>query len=242
VTEATAAPRRRGMFGAAVAGGVIGSLLTAALLFFALPNILSSRIVRQGMLADPKILTDAADALRDAQYEPILTANRAALQTPFASSWKGAAKPDVTLVEFFDYACPYCKASNPAVDRLMQEDKGLRVVYRELPILGPDSVTAARLSLEASQAGRFAKFHDTLWATGRPSPQTNAAAAQAAGIPPQPTEDATIEGELKRNFQLAGQLGATGTPLFVIGNRVLNGAVGYDTLKQAVEAARAKKS
>ena len=84
--------------------------------------------------------------------QPVLAANRAAIETPFASSWKGAAKPEVTLVEFFDYACPYCKASNPAVDRLLQEDKGLRVVYRELPILGPDSVTAARLSLEASQA------------------------------------------------------------------------------------------
>ena len=241
MNEAIAAPRRAGTFGAAVAGGIVGSLLTAALLFFALPNMLSSKIVRKGMLADPKILTDAADALRDAQYEPVLSANRAALETPFASSWKGAAKPDVTLVEFFDYACPYCKASNPAVDRLVQEDKGLRIVYRELPILGPDSVTAARLSLESSQAGRFAKFHDTLWATGRPSPETNSTAAQAAGISPQPTADAAIEAELKRNFQLAGQLGATGTPLFVIGNRVLNGAVGYDTLKQAIDAARARK-
>ncbi len=92
----------------------------------------------------------------------MLAANRAAIETPFGSSWKGAAKPEVTLVEFFDYACPYCKASNPAVDRLLQEDKGLRVVYRELPILGPDSVTAARLSLEASKLGRFAQFHDTL--------------------------------------------------------------------------------
>ena len=158
------------------------------------------------------------------------------------SSWKGAAKPDVTLVEFFDYACPYCKASNPTIDRLMQEDKGLRVVYRELPILGPDSVTAARLSLEASKLGRFAKFHDTLWATGRPAPDTNAAAAKAAGISPQPQEDPGIEAELKRNFQLAGQLGATGTPLFVIGNRVMNGAVGYETLKQAIDAARKQAS
>ena len=236
-----AAPAR-GTFGAAIAGGIIGALLTAAILFFALPNVLSSRIVRQGLLADPKILSDAVDALRDAQYEPVLSAQRAALETPFGSSWKGAAKPDVTLVEFFDYACPYCKASNPNVDRLIQEDKGLRVVYRELPILGPDSVTAARLSLEASKLGRFAKFHDTLWATGRPAPETNAAAAKAAGIAPQPQEDPGIEAELKRNFQLAGQLGATGTPLFVIGDRVMNGAVGYETLKQAIEAARKKSS
>ena len=232
----------RGTLAAAIAGGIIGALLTAAILFFALPNMLSSRIVRQGLLADPKILSDAVDALRDAQYEPVLTAQRAALETPFGSSWKGAATPDVTLVEFFDYACPYCKASNPTIDRLMQEDKGLRVVYRELPILGPDSVTAARLSLEASKLGRFAKFHDTLWATGRPAPDTNAAAAKAAGISPQPQEDPGIEAELKRNFQLAGQLGATGTPLFVIGNRVMNGAVGYETLKQAIDAARKQAS
>jgi protein-disulfide isomerase len=230
------------MFGAAVAGGIIGSLLTAALLIFALPNVLSSKIVRQGLLADPKILSDAVDALRDAQYEPVLAANRSALETPFGSSWKGAGKPDVTLVEFFDYACPYCKASNPTVDRLLQEDKGLRVVYRELPILGPDSVTAARLSLEASQLGRFAKFHDTLWAAGRPAPETIQTAAKAAGIPPQPQNDVAVEAELKRNFQLAGQLGATGTPLFVIGDRVMNGAVGYDALKQAIDAARSKKS
>ncbi|MFL6830404.1 MAG: DsbA family protein, partial [Sphingomicrobium sp.] len=142
--------------------------------------------------------------------------------------------------EFFDYACPYCKASNPHVDRLLQEDKNLRVVYRELPILGPDSVTAARLSLEASQLGRFAKFHDALWAAGRPAPETLSSAAQSAGIQPTPKADPVIEAELKRNFELAGRLGATGTPLFVIGDRVMNGAVGYDSLKQAIAAARAK--
>jgi protein-disulfide isomerase len=242
VSESNPPPRRRGILGAAIGGGVIGSLLTAAALLFALPNVLSSKIVRQGLLNDPKILSDAVDALRDAQYAPVLAANRIALETPFGSSWRGSAKPDVTMVEFFDYACPYCKASNPVVDRLLKEDKDVRLVYRELPILGQDSVTAARLSLEASKLGRFARFHDTLWASGRPAPETNAAAAQAAGISPEPKQDPLIEAELKRNFQLAGALGATGTPLFVIGDRVLNGAVGYDALKDAIEIARKKSS
>ena len=231
---------KQGIFGAAIAGGVVGAAVTAIFLLVVAPHYLSSQIVRQGMLADPQILADTADALRDAQFAPVLDANRTAIETPFASSWKGAAKPDVTLVEFFDYACPYCKASNPIVDRLIQEDKGLRIVYRELPILGPDSVIAARLSLEASKAGRFAKFHDTLWAAGRPATDTIATAAQAAAIPPLPTNDPSIEAELKRNFQLAGQLGATGTPLFVIGDRVMNGAVGYDMLKGAIAKARAR--
>jgi protein-disulfide isomerase len=101
-------------------------------------------------------------------------------------------------------------------------------------------VTAARLSLEASKLGRFTQFHDTLWAAGRPGEQTIAAASQAAGIAPKPAADADVEVELKRNFQLAGQLGATGTPLFVVGDRVLNGAVGYDSLKAAIAEARKK--
>ncbi|MFL6721146.1 MAG: DsbA family protein [Sphingomonas sp.] len=242
MSRTDAAPRRRNLLGAALAGGVAGSLLTAALLFFAAPSLLSSRIVRAGLLADPNILSDTVEALRDAQYKPVLTANRAAIESPFGNSWKGAAKPQVTLVEFFDYACPYCKASNPAVDRLLQEDKGLRVVYRELPILGPDSVAAARLSLEASRLGRFAQFHDTLWAAGRPAPETNARAAQAAGIAPEPKPDPAIELELNGNMRLAGQLGATGTPLFVIGNKVMSGAVGYDMLKDAIAKARSAKA
>ena len=232
---------RRSPLPAAIAGGAIGAALTAALILFAAPQMISSRIVREGMLADPQILVDTADALRDRQYAPTIAANRAALETPFASSWKGAAKPDVVLVEFYDYACPYCKASNPHVDQLLKEVPGLRVVYRELPILGPHSVEAARLSLTASKAGRFEQFHEALYAAGRPGPDTNAAAARVANIPPAPANDPAIEAELKRNFQLAGQLGATGTPLFVVGDRVLNGAVGYDALKKAVTDARAAK-
>ena len=233
----TAPPKS--VLGPAIAGGFVGALLTAALLL-ALPGALSSRLVRSGMMADPAILNDTVEALRDQQYAPVLDAHRAALEKPFASSWKGSTKPDVTLVEFFDYACPYCKASNADVARLVAEDKGVRVVYRELPILGPDSVAAARLSLAASQAGRFNQFHDALYAAGRPGAATNARAAAAAGTSDQPRPDPRAEDELKRNFDLAGKLGATGTPLFIVGDRVLNGAVGYDQLKAAVAKAREK--
>ena len=224
----------------AIAGGVIGAVLTAAGLLLVAPELVSSRIVREGMMADPQILVDTADALRDKQYEPTLAAQRAAIETPFASSWKGAAKPDVVLVEFFDYACPYCRTSNPDIDRLLKEDKGLRVVYRELPILGPESVAAARLSLAASKAGRFRQFYDTLFAAGRPGPETIAAATKAAGLTTPVTPSPEAEAELKRNFQLASQLGATGTPLFVVGDRVMNSAVGYAALKKAIADARAK--
>ena len=225
---------------AAVGGGVVGAVLTAAVLLVAAPQFMSSRIVRQGLMSDPQILVETADALRDRQFAPTIGQNKVSLETPFASSWKGSAKPDVVLVEFYDYACPYCKASNPHVEQLIKEDPGLRVVYRELPILGPESVNAARLSLAASKAGRFRQFHDALYDAGRPAPETNGKAAQIAGIPAMPSNDPAIEAELKRNFQLAGQLGASGTPLFVVGDRVLNGAVGYDMLKKAIADARSR--
>ena len=75
---------------------------------------------------------------------------------------------------------------------------------------------------------------------GRPAPDTNAAAARIANISPQIVEDQAVRAEITKNLQLAGQLGATGTPLFVVGDRVLNGAVGYATLKKAVEDAQKK--
>ena len=238
MSEAQSPPS--GRFGAAVLGGIVGAVLTAAILIFVAPQYIAPRLVRAGMMADPHILVDASDALRNQQYAPVLAQHRAEIETPFGTSWKGASKPDVTLVEFYDYACPYCKASNPALEQLLAEDPGLRIVYRELPILGPESVAAARLSLVASKSGRFAQFHDALWAAGRPSAQTLAAASQAAGIPANPQESGDIEAELKKNFQLAGALGASGTPLFVVGDTVLNSAVGYDELKKAIAAARTK--
>lgn len=232
--------RSSGRLISGIAGGLVGAALMAAFLIFAVPHYFAGRIVRAGMMADPQVLLDAGEALHDQQYAPVLAAHRAELETPFGTSWKGASKPDVTLVEFYDYACPYCKASNPALDQLLKSDPKVRIVYRELPILGDPSVAAARLSLAASKAGRFAQFHDALWAAGRPDPQTIATAAQAAGIPDQPVETPDADAELKKNFQLAGALGATGTPLFIIGDRVINGAVTYAMLKSAVDEARAK--
>ena len=224
--------------GAAIGGGVVGAALTAALLFWAAPQWLGPRLVRQALVNQPEILIESGDALRDKQYAQSLAPIKAALEVPFGSSWKGASKPDVTMTYFFDYACGYCKRSNPHLERLIAEDKGLRVVYRDFPILGPDSVAAARASLAASKAGSFAKFHDTLYEAGRPSPETVAIAGNAAGIRPEQAQDPAIEAELQKNFQLAGQLGATGTPLFVVGNQVMNSAVGYEALKKAVAEAR----
>jgi protein-disulfide isomerase len=233
VTESGKSP-----WGAAIGGGVVGAALTAGALVLAGPSLFGQKMVREALLSNPEMIIEASDALRDKQYAQTLAPIRASLETPFHSSWKGAAKPDVILTYFFDYACGYCRQSNPDIERLIAEDKGLRVIYRELPILGPDSVAAARISLAASKAGKFAQYHDALYAAGRPGPDTVAIAARAAGVAAQPANDPAQEAELRANMGLASQLGATGTPLFVVGDRVINSAVGYEELKKAVAAAR----
>lgn len=222
----------------AIAGGVIGAALTGAALVLAGPSLFGEKFVREALVSHPEMLVQAGEALREQQYASTLGPIRASLERPFYSSWKGAAKPEVTLTYFYDYACGYCRQSNPNIERLLQEDKGLRVVYRELPILGPESVAAARVSLAASKAGKFAQYHDALYAAGRPGPETITLAAKAAGVPAQPADDPAQEAELRANMTLASQLGATGTPLFVVGNRVINAAVDYEALKDAVKAAR----
>lgn len=230
--------RNSGPWIAAIAGGVIGALLTAGGLALAGPSLFGEKFVRDALVTNPEIIIDASNALRDKQFAKTLEPIRASVERPFYSSWKGAEKPEVTLTYFFDYACGYCRQSNPDIERLLKEDNGLRVVYRELPILGPESVAAARVSLNASKAGKFAAYHDALYAAGRPSQETITAAARAAGVPAVPMDDAIQEAELKANMSLASQLGATGTPLFVVGNQVINAAVGYDALKAAVKSAR----
>jgi protein-disulfide isomerase len=196
------------------------------------------RLVRDALIKQPQILVDASEALRDGQYAPVLAANRTALELPFGSSWKGSAKPDVVMTYFYDYACGYCRKSNSDIDRLVAEDKGVRVVFREFPILGPDSVAAARVALAASKAGKFGAFHDGLFEAGRPSSETIALVAGRLGIAPEQARDPAIEAEIAKNMNLAGQLGATGTPLFIVGDKVMNSAVGYDALQAAVAAAR----
>ena len=228
-------------WGAAILGGAIGAVLMLALLLFTMQSGLFDRFVRQSLARQPEVLIETADLLRDKQMAPVVEQHRAALETPFGSSWQGAEKPEVTLVEFYDYACGYCRASLPVLDRLLKEDPGLRIVYREFPILGPESEVASRLALAASKAGRFQQFHDAMYAAGRPAPETLAKAAAAAGIPAQPQQSPEIDGELRNNYQIASALGGNGTPLFIVGDRVLNGAVGYDVLKKAIADARAKQ-
>lgn len=227
--------------GVALLSGVVASLGTTAAL-----QSRGGEGVRAYLLQNPEVLQEAMDRLRLKQVAAQIEPYRRQIETPFAGAWIGAKDADVTLVQFFDYACGYCKASLPDVQRLVREDPKVKVVFRELPILSRESEVAARASLAAAEQGRFEAFHDAMYAAGRPSSETIVAAARKAGLDQAKLQTAMntprAEQELGKNIELARTLGFTGTPSWVVGNQVLSGAVGYEALKKAVAEARAGRS
>jgi protein-disulfide isomerase len=197
------------------------------------------QVVREYILANPEIIPEAMAKLQERQLSSVVQANRAAFETPFGSAWAGAEQGDVVLIEFFDYACGFCRKSNADIDRLLQEDKKLKVVWRELPVLGPDSQAAAQASLAAAQQGRFRQFYNQMFEQGRPVPAAVQQVQAAVGVRAMP-QSPEFAAELDKNFQLARAINATGTPTFVVGDKGLQGAVGYDALKAAIADARAR--
>ena len=240
-TEAPPREARFGGWGVPLAAALIGAGIGGGAIYAA-----SGHIVRSYILDHPELLPEAMTRLEAREAAKVVQANRALIETPFAGAWAGAGNGDVTLVEFFDYACPYCRHSNGDVDRLLREDPKLKVVWREWPVLGPDSEAAAQVSLAAAASGRFRPFHDALFAAGRPSAESVARAQQTAGVPAEAVArirtDAAAHAEVERNRQLATALRASGTPTFVVGDRVLQGAVGYEALRKAVAEARKAKA
>jgi hypothetical protein len=99
-------------------------------------------IVREYILTHPEILPQAMENLQSQNLSKVVASNRQRIETPVGDAWEGAPNADVTLVEFYDYACGYCRASIADIDRLLAEDKKLKIVYRDMPVLGQDSVEA----------------------------------------------------------------------------------------------------
>ena len=197
---------------------------------------------RDYLLAHPEVLPEAINRYqlqrRQAQLAPV----RQQLQTPFPGAVLGNPDGKVTLVEFSDYACTYCRQSVADVQQLIAANPDLRVVVREYPILRPESVDAARMGLAAAQQGKFAAFHDAMYELGPPTKATIEQAAKQAGVDLGQAEKAIASGLydsfLKSNVALAGRLGIDGTPGWVVGDRILDGAVGLATLGDAIEEAQ----
>jgi protein-disulfide isomerase len=239
----TALPGRWTVILAAILGGVaLGAAGMAGWYAWRGPDKAATEaIVRDYVLNHGEILPEAMKRTQDRQAAVSVARHRPALETPYHGAWAGAANGDVVLVEFFDYACPYCRETNADVDRLLAEDPRLKVVWRELPVLGPNSEAAANASLAAARQGRFRQFHARLFALGRPTQATLAQAMAEAGVSAE-AQAPEAGAELARNIELARAMEASGTPTFVVGNQVLQGAVGYDALKAAIAAARRSRS
>ena len=208
-------------------------------------------LVRQYILDNPEIIPEAVAELQRREVARTLETYRQALQTPFPGAEAGNPRGDVTIVEFFDYRCPYCRKSHNDLKRLIREDPNLRVIYRDLPILDqqgsePLSRRAALASLAAARQGRYNELHDALFSQpGRLNQASLVAAVRKSGLNESrlatDMADPALEQELNKNLQLGGNLGLTGTPTYIIGDQIISGAVEYDTLRQAVAKARSGK-
>jgi len=242
----------------ALAGAFVASALLGAALFALLQSFvpsLAGPAVRGYLLAHPEVLPEAMDRLRARETERLEQAQRQAqaglsqhlarVARPYGSAWAGNPNGDVTVVAFMDYACGYCRASLPAIAELLEKDPQVRVVYREYPVLGPESLAAARWALAAAEQGRFQAFHEALYAAGGPSDETIAEAADAAGLDraraEQAIRSAAVEKEIRDNHALGEELAMTGTPSWVVGGQLLYGMRNYAGLAEAVAAARRGK-
>ena len=203
---------------------------------------LGGRATRDYLLANPEVLPEAIQVLQQREQLALIEPLRSELETPFPGAVLGNPAGSVTLVEFSDYACTYCRQSVADVAALVAADPDLKVVIREYPILRTESVDAARMALAAAQQGRYAQFHNAMFRLGPPTAETIEAAAREAGVDLPRARAAIATGafdaQLQANGQLALQLGISGTPGWVIGDQALNGAVGREAIGQAIEEAR----
>jgi protein-disulfide isomerase len=153
---------------------------------------------------------------------------------------------DVTIVEYFDYQCPYCRKAQPVLAALLASDPKIRLVYRDWPMFGGASITAAKLALAAKHQGKYVAFHDALMqSTGKLDDKVIRAAADKAGVnwsrlqTDLKTHQADIDALLDRTSQQAAMMGLQGTPGFLIGPYLVPGGMDYANMKKAVAMVRA---
>jgi len=199
-------------------------------------------IVRAYILENPEIIREAIGVLQKREATKRLSAAGSKLTEPFPGAEFGNPNGDVTLVEFTDYNCGYCRSSVADVQKLIDSDSNIRVVIREVPILNATSRDAALWALAAAKQGKHKAFHDAMFSGGRPDAQSIRAAASKAGMNLAAAEKFARSREaiadVESNIAIMQQVGFGGTPTFIIGDQILEGAVGLDALKAAVAKAR----
>ena len=216
------------------------------------------KIVKEYLLAHPEVLQEAMGEFEKRQIAAEAEKHKAALkqhgQALFTSTHQvtlGNPQGDVTLVEFFDYNCGYCKRAMADMLDLLQNDAKLKFVLKEFPVLGEGSVQAAQVAAAARMQDKggkkYLEFHQKLLGGRGTADKTRALAVakevgfDMARIEKDMTSD-EVKAQLEESFKLAEALGLNGTPSYVVGNDVVVGAVGLNTLKEKVNSARCGKA
>jgi protein-disulfide isomerase len=209
--------------------------------------------IKEYLISHPEVMLDVQAALDKKQEEARLIQSNKAISdnksTIFNAKYDvtiGNPKGDVTVVEFFDYNCGYCRHALSDMDTLLKNDKNIRFVLKEFPILGPESVAASKVSdaFRKLAPEKYAEFHHTLLGSdGRATEDSAIEVATNLGV-----SESAIRAEMakspndasvKETYQLATTLGLTGTPSYIIGNEAVSGAIGLDALKEKVDNVRA---
>jgi protein-disulfide isomerase len=207
-------------------------------------------VVHDYLMHNPDVLIEALrgaeDKLNreaDSKAATVLSDRRSEIFDDPATPVGGNSRGDVTIVEFFDYRCPYCKQVLPSLQTLLKEDRQLRFIYKEMPVLGPASVVAARAALAAQRQGKYEAFHVAMMGTkGQINEDAVYKVAASVGLDvdrlKQDMAAPDIERSLKANLALAEALNIRGTPGFIIGDHIVPGALDLDNLKGMVADAR----
>ncbi len=212
------------------------------------------QIVRDYLIQHPEVLIQSLTAYQEDQrvaqeqrrQQAVIDSRAALTQDPDAPVI-GKPGADVTIVEFFDYRCQYCRRVVKSLRQLMEEDDKIRLVMKEFPILGPQSIQAARAALASVRQGKYVEFHFALMTEpGDMSDPHIRQIARTVGLDVErlqkDMQSPDIDAMIRRNHELARALDINGTPAFVIGNALVPGAVDLPTLKRLVAQARAKQS
>jgi protein-disulfide isomerase len=208
------------------------------------------KAVRTYILEHPEVIIEALEKYEAQERNAQEKAAAAALiaqkdklfehpMTPISGNRKG----DVTVVEFFDYQCGFCKRTLSTVLEVLDSDKQVKVVWKELPILGPASEFAARAAMASNKQGKYQQYHVAIMsARGRLTPEKVLRLASKVGLDvdqlKRDMEDPTITAYLQETLQLAQTLGINGTPGFVIGNKLIPGAIDKSRMQELIAAAR----
>jgi protein-disulfide isomerase len=217
-------------------------------------------VVRNYILENPEIIPEAVtilqarqQAVQQQEISAAIIANQDKLLNDGFSIVTGNPEGDVTLVEFYDYRCPYCVQSHGDVKRLIAADPNLRVVYKQFPVKDrqgeePVSLTAARMSQAIANQGLylFKEFHDRVMGFNtKMTIEDLGSVASEIGVDMTrlqiDIQAPRILDGIRENYALAREIGVTGTPAFVVGTKVLSGAVGFDKMKAAIDEVRAAK-